>query len=399
MSWIDKINNVKLEIQTGDGKKWYPLWKEAKKNIRYNVEGFDFVDIYGTYVDRKKQSGNQFPVLFFFQGEDHLNESQQFEYSASDSRPWIIRHPIYGSIKVHPVSLNFDNSAMNVTAITGMLWETIETKYPKVKINSKLIIRNKRTLINETNSNVFDNNINGDTGIIDATLVSSEILDRKYSLLTDVFENVNILKDLVRKAYSAGLTVISQPITFMNYIQGLINFPLIIEQNVDFKIKQLKESFDETRELIFRDEFSNNSKQLYMSYSFAYLSALCDVSANPLNTDYYTRSDVLRVIDDIITFNNLIIQDFDYIGITPNTDLAFNVDSIVNETVANLYDIAFNSKQDRTAVLQVDSNIVVLAHKYFGTGDANLNAFIEANALTNEELIRIKAGRIVNYYA
>ncbi len=43
MRWINKINNVELALITGDGKRHTPLWKNAKKNLNFNTEGFDFV--------------------------------------------------------------------------------------------------------------------------------------------------------------------------------------------------------------------------------------------------------------------------------------------------------------------------------------------------------------------
>ena len=70
MNWQDRLKNIQLIVITGDGKEYRPLWQNAVKNIKFNTEGFDFVGVEGTFVERKKGSGNQYPFVFYFQGDD-----------------------------------------------------------------------------------------------------------------------------------------------------------------------------------------------------------------------------------------------------------------------------------------------------------------------------------------
>ena len=98
MTWLNRLNNIELEVITGDGKIYNPLWQQAQKNIKFNTEGFDFVDVPGTYVSREQASGEQFPILFMFQGEDCIDVQEAFLESAKDKRAWKIKHPFYDDI-------------------------------------------------------------------------------------------------------------------------------------------------------------------------------------------------------------------------------------------------------------------------------------------------------------
>jgi len=63
MSWIEQLNNVELEIQTGDGKRWTPLWKEAKRSKVYNTAADDFIRVSGTFIYRGLPQGNQYDIV------------------------------------------------------------------------------------------------------------------------------------------------------------------------------------------------------------------------------------------------------------------------------------------------------------------------------------------------
>ena len=47
MNWLERLENIKLEVETGDGETYFPLWREAEKNIQFNTEGFDFIGVKG----------------------------------------------------------------------------------------------------------------------------------------------------------------------------------------------------------------------------------------------------------------------------------------------------------------------------------------------------------------
>ncbi len=130
MSWLNRIENIELEIITGDGAIYNPLWQGAEKNVAYNVETFDFVNQPGSYVQRLEKNANQYPILLYFVGDNNIEEAAAFEKSSQNKNPWKVKHPYYDAITVQPISLKFDNKQHNVTIVTGTIIETIQLKAP-----------------------------------------------------------------------------------------------------------------------------------------------------------------------------------------------------------------------------------------------------------------------------
>ena len=114
------------------------------KNLTFNTEGFDFVGVEGTYVAREQAQGTQYPIEIYFEGENHIEISKEFEISSRNKNAWVLGHPIFGQITCQPLSLEFDSTALNITKITGTLWESTEVKYPEYTINEKNQIELKR---------------------------------------------------------------------------------------------------------------------------------------------------------------------------------------------------------------------------------------------------------------
>lgn len=124
MSWIDKIK-TDLTITCGDGKTYTPNWINASKSVEYNIASFEFKALAGTLVYRGTPRGARYQLTLFFQGEDHLDLASDFMESANNSKPWVISHPFYETITVQPAGLTVDNTELNISAISGLVIETI----------------------------------------------------------------------------------------------------------------------------------------------------------------------------------------------------------------------------------------------------------------------------------
>ena len=91
MSWVEKVKRV-FAITTGDGKRFeFDAWMNPTKELPFNVSPFDYVNVPGTDVTRKKPKGRIFNIEVYLQGEDNLDKSEAFEASAKDSRYWTVR--------------------------------------------------------------------------------------------------------------------------------------------------------------------------------------------------------------------------------------------------------------------------------------------------------------------
>ena len=383
MSWLNRIENIELEIKTGDGKTYKPLWLDASKEVNYNYESFDFIGKSGSYIERFKQSGNQYPIAFYFVGENNIELSIEFEKSAADPNPWTISHPIYNEIIVQPLSLKFDNKTNNVTIISGTVWETIKVKAPTAAVSLLSTIESLNSTLSAQISNNFVTELVPISGITTVAGDTVGQLDRSFKTLPVTLENIESYKDLVRKASGAAQNITSDAARYINSAINLINFPFQIEQNIIARINAMLESFNNLMTL---------SNAFFNQYHGA--SILSNTCLNSLlNTDQYSdRSEIVNVINSISTIYNQNIELF------TDPDISLQLDKIINFTLGGLLFSAQNAKQLRTLTLSYPDNIVNLSAKYFGLGEQGISDFIKLNKLSIDEYLQLKIGREIIYY-
>ena len=141
MSWKDRLDNIDFTITTGDGKVFKPLWKSGEKSKDFNITKYDFIDVDGSLIDRKRPQSNAYPLVFWFQGDDNIEQSNAFEASADDNRLWTVIHPFYGTIKGQPTNLKRDDNNYNVTKVTVDFWQSIDGDFPVDEISIKDEVR------------------------------------------------------------------------------------------------------------------------------------------------------------------------------------------------------------------------------------------------------------------
>ena len=79
MTWEERVKNITFSIKTGDGKLYFPLFKQNTESEKeYNTSTFEFIKVYGTLVDRKMPQGRKFNLVFYFTGADCITDSENF---------------------------------------------------------------------------------------------------------------------------------------------------------------------------------------------------------------------------------------------------------------------------------------------------------------------------------
>ena len=395
MTWTNRIEQ-RLTIITGDGKEYNPLWMNASKNVSYNVEGIDFIGKDGTYVERKKTSGSQFPLELFFQGENCIEEAEQFELSGRDSRPWRIRHPFYDNRTVQPLSMSIDNSQYNVSKINVVVWETLERAFPDDSINAQSdIITDKVNSDVSVQENFTETIKTPSSKIITGSVRAINRIGKVYESVASTQSELNILKDYVRVATGAANNIISASTRFMRETQTLINFPFKVSQSIEQKLNSMSEVFEALTSIFVKNDSTDEELLMYESLSNTLVSQSC---VSSVDSDYENREEVTTTINQINDLYQQQKDTFEEIGYNQNSKNALDVDKIVNKTLSELYDIILDAKQERNIILNYDSNIVLLAHKYYGPGDAKLNEFIERNNLSLKDILQVRRGTNIKFY-
>jgi len=409
MSWVDQIETGIL-ITTGDGKSYEPLYFNSPRSFDFNIAEFDFPHVEGTLVKRGQKKGTKYTLEFFFQGEEQLATALEFEQSSKDTRPWVISHPMHGTMSMQPVSLTFDNTGLNTSKITASLIETITDDAPKVTADAKEQILKSVENFSDTVTTVSGESMTApDTD--DITGLTLEMLGIYDEAAPEVKSSIqaNEYFNLFNKANGLLLDLIAEPTLALIAMNDVIMYPslfeLSVKQRIEIFINQFTNLGDALEELITPSEKNN-----YQFTATALISGMVNSIVTPLDdNDYGNAVDVLDVIDSLVTTYNELVTNLDTLqtdnggdpdSFIPNYDINQALSSLVNYTVANLFQIALGAAQERIVYLEQDSNLILLTHRFYGLelNDETIDEFIRNNKIGLSEMLQIKKGRQIKYY-
>ncbi|KKN55744.1 hypothetical protein LCGC14_0579540 [marine sediment metagenome] len=404
MSWLDNIK-TDLVIETGDGKKFTPNWLNASKAKEYNIAEFDFPEIAGSLIDRRKPKARKYNLEIYFEGDDHLEQSKEFEKSADDPRAWTISHPFYGRIIVHPVSLAFDNTAYNTTKITGIIIETITEDNPKTTVAPAEKIEADKEVLDTTFEDSFANDVIPDTDDINTLLENIKIFfNTGKNIAAEASEEYF---NLFNAANAAILNATAEPLAAIRAAQAVINAPALFVQSVKDRITVFVEQITKLISGI-NEILTPSNKKIHENNVGVALSAMALAASNPQEGDYDSRSKVLEIIDEITISYNTYLADLDILqtdtggeedSYIPDANSLIGLNNLMNFTLSNLFDIALESKQERSIILEDDSNIIILAHRFYGleADDSTMDSLMEINNIGLNEILNIRKGRKIIY--
>lgn len=406
MSWLDKIT-TDLVIETGDGQKYKPLWLNAGKQIEYNVAEFEFPEVSGTLVRRKRPKGARYSLEIYFQGADHLDTARAFELSAADPRAWKLTHPYYGRLIVQPLSLSLDNGGHNITKITCPVVETITEEYPKGTDNPKDKIANDVTAANSAASDAYANNAKPTAANITqqqnnvALAYNNAIKYAPQDLGEELFNNYN-------KSLAALTTLDTAAKVAIGDMQDVIGYPAKYQIAVAERLRILKTTFTNFR-VSLPQNTTKNQKLAYEANNYTSVTAMLLSASTPVATDYATRTDVLNIVETLIADYNTYLNDLDSLqslnggspdSYIPDAQALTLLNNLFNYTLSSLFGIASNAKQQRNIVLTENSNWVQLAHMLYGLteDDSTITLLMQQNNAGLNTILQVPANTRVFYY-
>lgn len=407
MGWEEKLKNIQFTIKTGDGKTYEPLWKNSTKEKKFNISKYDFINVEGSFIDRKKPQAAKYPLIFWFQGDDNIEQSERFWISADDPRPWEIKHPFYGDIVGQPIGISRSDIAYNSTKIVVEFWESISADFPnpKTDIASTLVFKTAGL------ATIAAANYNSDIKpVASDQLVLQDSITQITSVFGKLFDNETFAEYqiLKGKAESNAGNLVSSPLNAITSIQDLVLAPSTFGKPVKDRVGALKNAFNKLVETLGLDD-SVSTKLYFESQGGTTLAAVCQASATPIESDYITKNEIEEISSDIVSMYEQYLLLLDTAQVTIfDIENTFHADQLtqielyelVVETTGNLFFLAFQAKQERTIEVDKDTNLILLTHKFLGAKefDSNLEDFRELNNIRNDELFKIKKGRQIKYF-
>ncbi len=391
MSWKERIEQT-IKLTTADGKVYEPLHLDSPRRVDFNVSQFEFPNIDGTLVNRQNIKGYKYDITIVFQELNHRETYLQFEQSVKDKRPIEVLHPMFGLFNAHIISMVDDPTGISSTRVSLSLVETISEEYPKTSTDANEQVGLDFESTNEQITETFDNNIELETS--DEINIQAKT-DSAYELGSASVTSGDESNEYIL-LYNASSNSTADLIDFLTYPSEFISSVLT-------RLNLLKAQFDALSLVVS----TPNDKMIYELFGNAFVSAMVNTSVNPLDDDYENTDDVLNVIDIISGVYNEFITNLDDMqtpngsetdSYIPNYETISTLTSMVNFALANLFDIALTANQQRKAILNANSNVILLAHRFCGVGEDNINKFMNQNGMSLSEVIEVKKDREVVYY-
>lgn len=387
MSWKDNIENIEFTIVTGDNEIFKPLYSSSSQNLEFNVSEFNFIELEGTLVTRKKVKSQKIPLNITFQGDDHIDIAEKFLQSSKDPRYWTVTHPIIGEVYGHPASISKTNDDLNTVVFSIDFWETIRPGevlsskvYPLELIESKNI-----ELIEFVSLNLIP-----DQKPELKSLVSK--IESRYDTLINA-TNIDQFKGLLSGAMSGIDNLLKEPQKAIRNISQLIQFPAYIEGTLKTRVALIQAILNDIKE-IFPDNNLN-----YSIFGSVVVSGIAQIILKPSENDFVTRNDVQVQFNNLADVYDNFLNDIDNNNFQQDFQEAITLNEIIINTLYYLYDVSFDAKQERYDIVESDTNLILLTHKYMGLDkeDKNLNTFREINGIKNKNLFIVKKGRKITY--
>jgi hypothetical protein len=409
MSWVERLKTG-IKITTGDGQLYEPLSLVASnvKSFEFNISEFEFPEVEGTKVDRRLKKGTRYPLDFFFQGENNIDEANRFEQSSRDLRPWTILHPVFGQFIAHPLSIEFDHSGMNLTRISVTVVETITDAGPRMILDVFGTANEAVEAASETSGDVAElispsvSDINTMSATTDDLYSQAQGLISNDVTAAEYFNLYMTAKNKISTTLNDGNFAVAEA------IDAFISFPAQFDTDIKSKL-QIFQAQAASFSSILESLLNKNSKAIFETQKGAVVLAAVQSSLNAPESDYQNAVDVIFVIEQLLSIYNQFVDELQVLqspngtevdSYLPNADFMYQLNFAVNYTVSNLFQIALTAQQERIIYLENDSNAIVLAHRFYGLedNDSTIQRFIETNNIQLNELLQLKKGRKIVYY-
>lgn len=402
MTWEERIKNITFSIKTGDGKTYFPLFKQnTELDKEFNTSTFEFIKVAGTLVDRKKPQGRKLTLVFYFTGANCITEAEIFEASCDDPRAWKVNHPYYGLISGQPISIKRDDTVLNVSEITVPFYESIELDYPFVNYSPKDNTREKHKKVLDAFEEInlpYDETIDIPKNKERAFLIQKEMQGLADADTYSDFQNA------FNKALKAIDKTTQNPLEAFRTIQLFLDLPATYERAILGRVASYFNVFYRLKDSIE----TLSDKKNFEALGGSLIASIALAMVFPVVGDYFLMSSVfdmtnkLRLIYDdyLTTLDGLKVDIYDVTNTyAPIPEPQANLNALVNYTLSNLYALSFEAKRERIVVVDKKTNVILLTNRYLGldVSDENIDIFIKTNNITLNELFSIEKGREIRY--
>ncbi len=409
MTWRDRIENTVFTIRTGDGQVYtpdLPIGYETSKE--FNTATFEYINVGGAEIARKRVKARQFPLTFLFTGENNIDQAEAFDQSCNDPRAWTVRHPMYGDITGQPLSVRRSDASLNATQFSVDFWETITTKNPVAALAPQEQIISIFNEYHELSPLDYESKVK--LKPIDVSTVRNNA-DAINALISKGLDKINYAEyqQTIQAAFNDIDSLITQPVDAIRSMHDVIMAPARFLIAIDTRISLLVNIYNTIGAILDQAPTPNN-KAYFETAAGVSVLGLATAMLSPLASDYPTRMQVINAANNLAGLYEDYLRRLDeaYVDIndpllafTPSTNTQNTLQDAVLLTLISMQSIAFNAKVERQVILTSETQLIPLVHKYMGLDrlDENIEIFRTINNIKNTNLFLIPQGTAITYYA
>jgi hypothetical protein len=396
-------------------------------NVKENIREFSFRGVNGSLIQRGTPIGKRRKMRFAFDGENAQNDGNNFIAANEKTRdPWRLQHPYDGILFVQPVSIPIIRDIGNTFFVEAEVIETIE----KVEaiISDTGVEEQMETLQEqqkEIGSEQFSSTPNSpeSVGKIGDNISQANQL---YSTIDVVQEATEELERLTEEALQKVDEIISKPAEAYATIYDLITFPARLQAKIEQRIERAVDLFNSFVGLIAPS--STSSSKRYMATMGGAMIASASVAAiTPptideqdrgiipyLTGEVFTRQFIAQIADTLRDVRNVYINIFGDLNSNltpeqqeksylPTSFLLELVDEMIYLALSNLQSQLKDAGIERSITIKSDMTLLELSNHLFGAeamkNDIGINALLKWNDLSIDDMLFIKSGTTIIYYA
>jgi hypothetical protein len=317
----------------------------------------------------------------------------------------------YGTINGQPTSLTRNDESYGNVSFSVDFWETITEISPVKRTSVKDVLRVKSASLVDNSARIYASKSKPEPVNVSEVKFTSEknfsLIDKVAELKEVGSEKTSAFKLKKNKSLNSLDKLIEEPFEVLKSINGVLFSAYDFDISKDIKLGLYGEMYEEIKNLLLLNS-DKSTKAYFEAVEAVILISLANSLTNPIEGDFLSRSDVLSSAqflndlyqDYLLTLDNIQVG-FDSVenSFFASAEVQNDLQDIVLRSLDSLYDLAFESKQERTVVLDSDTDLFLLVHKYIGldSEDLNLEKFRQLNKIKYKKLFLVKKGTSVKY--
>lgn len=192
MSWQDRVNPF-IALQSPTGQLFVALWRGNKRTKSKKLGLFEYAKAKGVLAQDLDVGGTDYPLTFYFEGENHDIVAQNFWNACDERGVWEVQHPTKGNLTLQLVTVVEDTQPLEAGNLTQFDADWIEVGIDNPAVSIAQLEDDVRDQIDNTQAAAADQ------FAAKVKINKPSLLARLKASVAKVLKRVEAFKDRIAK--------------------------------------------------------------------------------------------------------------------------------------------------------------------------------------------------------